>query len=231
MATVKRIVCLANSRKLSGRCIAGREWMGGRVGAWIRPVSDRPNEEVSEEERQYEDGSDPKVLDVIDIPLIAPRPRAWQQENWLLDPTAYWVRRGRVTWRDLAAMVDAPPMLWPNGYRTYHGLNDRVREDEAMSLTTSLHLLRTDSVTLSVFAPSAAFGNPKRKVYGRFSHAGTEYRLRVTDPVYERAYLAKADGEYSLGESYLTISLGEVWNGFAYKLIAAIIEKGGGVRG
>ena len=25
MATVKRIVCLANSRKLSGRCVAGKE--------------------------------------------------------------------------------------------------------------------------------------------------------------------------------------------------------------
>ena len=30
MATVKRIVCLANSRKLSGRCVAGKELSSGR---------------------------------------------------------------------------------------------------------------------------------------------------------------------------------------------------------
>lgn len=231
MSTVKRIVCLANSRKVGGRCVAGREWTGRQAGAWIRPVSDRPHEEVSEHERQYEDGSDPRVLDLVDIPLIAPCPRAWRQENWLLDPNAYWVRRGRVGWEDLAALDDAPAALWHNGCSTYHGLNDRVPLEQATGLTTSLHLLRADRVTLSVFAPSAAFGDAKRKVYGRFWHAGTEYRLRVTDPVYERAYLAQSDGDYHLGESYLTVSLGETWQGFAYKLIAAIIEKAGGVRG
>lgn len=62
--TTKRIVCLANSRKLQGRCIAGRELVGGKPAAWIRPVSDREHEEVSECERQYQDGSDPRVLDM-----------------------------------------------------------------------------------------------------------------------------------------------------------------------
>ncbi|MGH7707024.1 MAG: dual OB domain-containing protein, partial [Vulcanimicrobiaceae bacterium] len=37
---LKRIVCLANSRKLQGRCVAGRELQKNGPGAWIRPVSD-----------------------------------------------------------------------------------------------------------------------------------------------------------------------------------------------
>lgn len=97
MATVKRIVCLANSRKLNGRCVAGKELAGGRPGGWVRPVSAREHEEVSEYERQYEDGSDPRVLDTMDVPLLDPRPRGYQQENWLLDPDQYWVKVGRAT--------------------------------------------------------------------------------------------------------------------------------------
>jgi len=225
----KRIVCLANSRKVGGRCVAGREWLGREGGAWIRPVSSRPHEEVSEYERQYENGSDPKVLDVVDVPLIGARPRTYQQENWLLDPQAYWVRGGRLGWQQISGLVDAPAVLWRNGFSTYHGTDDRLPLDQADTLRASLHLLRTDQVTLSVFAPGAAFGDRKRKVYGRFRHLDTVYRFRVTDPVYERAYLARADGEYELPECYLTVSLGEVWEGFCYKLIAAIIEKGGGV--
>jgi hypothetical protein len=191
-------------------------------------VSSRPSEEVSEEERQYEDGSDPKVLDLVDVPLIGPRPGIYQQENWLLDPDYYWVRHGRVGWGDLAVLADPPGVLWLNGFSTYNGLNGRVPEQAATGLTTSLTLLRAEQVTLSVLAPGMAFGNSKRQVYGQFQYAGTYYKLRVTDPVYERHYLAQSNGNYHLGESYLTVSLGDLWEGFAYKLIAAIIPKSGG---
>ena len=86
MSSTKQIVCLANSRKLQGRCIAGREWNDeSRVGDWIRPVSDRKTQEVSEYERQYKNGSDPKVLDIIEIPVIQRQPKDYQTENWLLN--------------------------------------------------------------------------------------------------------------------------------------------------
>ena len=101
---IKRIVCLANSRKMSGRCIAGKELLeDGRPDGWVRPVSDRENEEVSEYERQYEDGGDPRVLDVIDVPVLSARPKSYQQENLLLDPGYYWERVRRVApddWRN-----------------------------------------------------------------------------------------------------------------------------------
>src|SRR4051812_9295660 len=45
MAVTKTIDCLANPRKLSGRCLAGKEPSGSSVGQWIRPVSARATEE------------------------------------------------------------------------------------------------------------------------------------------------------------------------------------------
>jgi hypothetical protein len=42
---IKRILCLANSRKLSGRCVAGTEIVKGRPGTWLRPVSDCEDQE------------------------------------------------------------------------------------------------------------------------------------------------------------------------------------------
>ena len=75
-----------------------------------------------------------------------------------------------------------------------------------------------------MFKPGEAFGSSKRRVQGRFVHAGREYALRITDPEYERRYLAKLDGRYRLGECCLTIGLGDPREGAVHKLIAAIIE-------
>jgi hypothetical protein len=220
MSEVKRLVCLANSRKLSGRCLAGKETGGS--GTWVRPVSDRLHQEVSEHERQYEDGSDPKVLDIIDVPLLHSQPNAYQSENWLLDPQFYWAKVGRVDWESLSTFADQPRELWLNGFSTGSGLNDRVPVKEAQQLGESLFLLRVHNLTLHVFAPGAAFNNLKRRVQADFSFQGVQYLLWVTDPLIERQY-AGNDGDYDVGECFLTVSLGEPKDNFCYKLVAAII--------
>jgi hypothetical protein len=230
MAIVKRIVCLANSRKLNGRCIAGKELRNEQPVGWLRPVSAREHEEVSEYERQYSDGSDPLVLDIMEVPLLEARPKGYQQENWLLDPDQYWGKVGRAAWTDLARFTDPTATLWINGNHTFNGLNDKIPLAQAGAIRHSLRLLHVKDLTLSVIKPGEAFGNPKRRVQGCFRHGVNEYRLWVTDPYYERAYLAKADGQYEVGDSFLTVSLGEPHNDACYKLIAAIIERPGGPR-
>ena len=116
--------------------------------------------------------------------------------------------------------------LWANGFKTYHGVNDRVPEAEADELTTSLYLLSLGSNSFSVFAPAAAFGNPKRRVHAEFDYGGASYALWVTDPVIEREYLAKHDGSYAGGPCFVTVSLGERDKGYCYKLVAAVIRPG-----
>lgn len=226
MQNVKRIVCLANSRRnsrrLSGRCIAGREWNDGQAGQWVRPVSARETQEVSEDERQYEDGSDPRVLDIIDLPLLDRQPEGCQTENWRLDPESCWRKVGQLSPSDLPALVEAVAPLWIDGHSTIRGENDKIPMAAVVSVADSLRLVRVGRLKLSVFTYYR-----RRRAQGRFSHAGGEYALWVTDPKFERRYRAKPDGDYEIGECCLTISLGEPYQGACHKLIAAIITADG----
>lgn len=226
MSEIKRLICLANSRKLSGRCVAGKELLARRkIGKWIRPVSDRETQEVSEYDRQYENGSDPKVLDIIDVPMRKRNPDGYQSENWLIEDTEYWEKCGSWPTTELRKLVDHVESLWINGYSTVQGENDRIPVNLSDELVDSLFFLHVDQLDLKVFAPGEAFGNSKRRVQGKFVSRGESYAFWVTDPVYEKKYLRMSDGTYSLGMCFLTVSLGEPYRGSIYKLIAAIIEK------
>ena len=231
MATggVKRIVCLANSRKFNGRCIAGKEVLPNRtIGSWVRPVTDGGGGEIRIWECQYPDGAEPKVLDVLDIPLLGHVPKDYQSENWELAPKPPW-KKVRVAPFELAAvLLDPLAPLWSMGHSTYNGLNDRVPLAEATALTDSLRFIRVENLTLNILAPGESFGDAKQRLQGRFRHEGDNYRLWVTDVLWEEEYLGKRNGEYFVGMAYLTISLGEPHEGFAYKLIAAIITPDGG---
>lgn len=223
-STVKRIVCLANSRKRGGRCVAGKELRpDGRAGGWLRPVSARDDEEVSPRERCYADGGDPQVLDVIDVPLLSPRPKTYQRENWLLDPNHRWAKVGQATWNDLRSMTDRDEPLWINGHSTRVGQNDRIPLAETAAISNSLRLIKVEALTVTVSEPSRPSADfPMLR--GSFNYLGDEYRFRITDPESESGSLNLSYGDYSVGERYLVVSLGEPFEGHAYKLIATIIK-------
>ncbi len=73
MSYTKTIFCLAASRKHGGYCFAGKDI---ETGEWIRPVSNRPKEEISVVECTTPDGTQAKLLDILEIPLIRETPRS-----------------------------------------------------------------------------------------------------------------------------------------------------------
>ena len=224
VGATKRIVCLANSRKPRGSCIAGKELLpDGRPGDWVRPVSPWRTGGVPEHLQRYTDGSIPKVLDVIDVPVLNFQPKQYQTENWLLDTKRRWTKVNQLQVNDLAPFVDAEAHLWANAYNSSNGHNNRVPPSIAEHLTDSLKLIRVDGLTLQVSQPYQ-----NRTVRGRFNYAGSDYLLSVTDPIWENQYKPRPDGNYPIGSTILAISLGELFEDqynevFAYKLIAAII--------
>ncbi|HVC31522.1 MAG TPA: hypothetical protein VND24_10070, partial [Steroidobacteraceae bacterium] len=74
------LICLANSRKLVGRCVAGLRTDGG---GWVRPVRDSLDGMLFPQDYDLGDRQEAALLDVIRVPVSAPRPEFHQPENWL----------------------------------------------------------------------------------------------------------------------------------------------------
>jgi len=68
MSSLKKIICLANSRKHQERCIAGIDI---DTGKWVRPVCDElyPQDGRIPKYIRLVEGREPELLDVLEIPL------------------------------------------------------------------------------------------------------------------------------------------------------------------
>jgi putative nucleic acid modification protein with dual OB domain len=224
MLYTKTIVCLANSRKHLGRCVAGKEYSKNGFGGWIRPVSDRATEEISWEDQRFQNNLYAQLLDVICIPMLEHRPKDYQTENHLIDRAYYWTKEGELNWKKVIGAVDSiQGPLWLNKSSSYYGVNDRVDVADAVKLSTSLLLIRPDDLAIQVAIEGAEFNNPQKKVRARFRFNNLSYLLSVTDPDVEQKYLQQDNGSYGIRESLLCVSLGEPYKDYAYKLIAAVI--------
>lgn len=225
---VKRLICLANSRKPpSGRCVAGKELNGNKTGAWIRPVSTRPGHEVSEEERRYETGAKAQLLDIVTVPLDHPSPQGHQLENHVLDPNYYWEKHGTATWDQVKTAIDARDLaFWAHSQSTKNGMNDKVAAIDTAQIGSSLKLVMVADLQLRVRTEDGYEGNPpRRRVRAAFTVYGQPYVLSLTDPVLEEKYLLEGDGAYDIGHAALCVSLAEVWNGFAFRVVASVITR------
>jgi hypothetical protein len=225
----KKMLYLANSRKHSGRCVAGREVIApGKVGSWIRPISGRPTHELSPQEQAYSDGSEPKLGDILILQMKHAAPKEYQTENWVFDDGHCWTKTGQATWAEVKSLAEHPMTLWQNGDSTYDGLNDEMKHAVAAKLTSSLCMIHVTDLVVHVCVTGAAFGNPKKRVQGRFTHRGVSYWLWVTDIAVEADYQKRPVGQYHYGECCLTISVSEPHKKssgeeYVYKLIAAVI--------
>lgn len=219
-----RIVCLANSRKTSGRCIAGREISNSGYGKWVRPISKRPTHEISEEERRYENGVRADVLEIIDIPFLNDASVPPHTEDIVINDAQYWEKVDTVGWRELQQLVEAVNgPLWQNGISTYHGSNDKLPVALAETFQSSLQLIEPDSFSIIVRSESGFEGAPnKRRARADFEVSGHRYVMQITDPKIEEEYLAKPNDTYQLDDVIICVSLSEPFHGFVFKLIAAV---------
>ena len=219
---IKTFVVLAASRKYGGYCIAGKEWSDGRIGPWIRPVSRRTNGELTAEDVRMNNEELPGCMDIVEVETLGPAHHAYQKENFFSTEKRPWMWQWKLPDAALAQLLDHPDCLWLEGFSSTSGLNDRVPEEIVVKTDTpSLYLIRPDDFTILV--TDDLYG--RKKVNARFTYRGTPYLLSVTDMTLEREYLMKPQDEYPLDNKniHLTVSLGEPFNSFCYKLVAAVM--------
>ncbi len=225
---MRRIVCLANSRKPDGRCVAGKLYVQGKFGAWLRPISIREGEELSEQERLTSKGLEPALLDILEFTISKHKPSSHQPENFVINPQHKFKQVGRISAQELLKVIDRPTNLWIMGYQSKtFGKNDLVPPSRISEVSNSLYLINPHYFTIQVVQ-----GAYSLQVRGHFTYLGAEYNLRITDPIVEERFIPKGVGEYKIEDVLLTISLAEKLFTVAsnpsssgyYKLIAGVID-------
>jgi hypothetical protein len=220
---VTRIVCLANSFKIGGNCIAGKEMVGSGFGDWVRPVSDREGGAVQDSECRYSNRLLPKLLDIIEIHLLRYEPHRHQTENYLIDPDRKWKKIANLPIHSLPQLVDTPSRLWINSDSTSAGAYNCISADEAAFQDYSLALIRPKDLRLEIGTRPRS---DERSFMCSFAYKSDVYKLRLTDPVFISAYEPKDAGVYDLGDRYICVSLTEPWRrdgNRCHKLVAAIM--------
>jgi hypothetical protein len=207
-----QIVCLANSWKEGGRCIAGIDTTRGR---WIRPVSQLKGGALSVSQCSAIDGAvsrQVQPLDIVDIGTSTPAPELGQPENHALGPTSWRVAGWATAGSLLKFAVDEPQLLY--------GTTDRVADADVRHVRNSLALVHIDTPEFEVRARDNRA--PQLRVH--INHHGVDYDLSVTDGQ-DWVRAARFDPDrYSQGKWLFTISLGGSFHGYRYKLAACGLE-------
>lgn len=202
------IVCLANSWREGGRCVAGVT-LGSE---WVRPVS-ATGGALKEADCLLDTGVSPKLLDVIEIPLGQTCPTQAQPENRYVEQGAWrFVRhlQGRPAMNLLTGLEQSDDLLFGSS-------GDSIEAADLDNAPSSSSLTIVQPVSVRWYVRARPGSRPQTR--GVFSLQHTMYDLSLTDPEF-----APADGA-TTDSPFLTISLGEeyVETGRCYKILAGVI--------
>jgi hypothetical protein len=209
-----KIICLANSYKYNGRCIVGLN----EAGQWVRPVPASKKRAIDKDIRII-DGSEPQILDILEIPLYAHGPaEGCQPENKLLKD-GQWEKVGQVRPKDLLKYCEDDSVILHNNFDYVRVCCFRMIPSYGWK---SLQLVRNKNV---VFKQDE---NNKAKWRAHFINSkGNALSLRVTDP----ATCERLErGENISKDCLLTVSMASGWSPDkqtakrCYKFVAGVVE-------
>ncbi len=210
-----RFLCLANSLKEGGRCLAGIEldmdnrpvFIDGRP-KWIRPVCDTEHGEIPIHIAVPFD-----LLDIIELDILEPRPLGYQSENISFNQKSIQ-KTGVFNVGELPNLCDHRPAIFGNRGKA-------VSQESIDDLTHSLVLIK--ATHFNVFTTTQSDRSHKSQIRISFEYNSIEYDLPITDPVFRYQYAENKNTLMEIDQIYLCVSLGIPWEGWHYKLVAGII--------
>jgi len=211
----KTIICLANSYKEGGRCIAGIELKDNEIVCksgnpiWIRPICKTPHGEIPNEI-----AVDIDILDIIEIGVKDFVPDNFQTENVLFDISSIKVV-GRFEKKILKSIC--------NNRHSYI-LSNKGKAVSSEQINDLDHSLTLISVTdFKVYEKTYQEDSGFQQIRLKFTYNTFEYDLPITDPIFLLNYKRNGQILTKVEELYLVISLGVLFEGWHYKIVAAII--------
>lgn len=217
------VICLANSRKRGGRCVVGLRTDGR---GWVRPVAPYEDGALYGQHYTLDDGSQAQVLDVLRVDVAEACPQAYQPENWLV---------GQKTWQLVSRPADSKAIAI---LRRYIERGPSLLGNETDKRSAQAFLKTPAESSLALVAPRHVDWEIRKGFHGRrqvrakFELGRAQYDLGVTDPDLEQRlshlqeglyYIPSAQDEEVSERFLLTVSLGEEFNGYHYKLVAGVI--------
>ena len=220
----RHFICLANSRKTGGRCLAGIEIAfdaekkkyslikaEGKV-RWLRPISNSEHGEVST-------GLVGSILlnSIVELTITEEILDGYQSENVKFIPNSI-KRVGKISVSkqvlDGFAENDEPNIFGNSG--------KAVHPDKIAELKRSILLVKVNNPSVHKQENNYE-GRISMQHRMRFEFNGSEYDFALTDPCFVERYEEDNGVLASCSDVYLTISLGVLHLGWYSKLVAGVI--------
>ncbi|MBO5584006.1 MAG: hypothetical protein J5942_05920 [Prevotella sp.] len=217
----KYFICLANSYKHGGRCVAGIEvlWDGekskvvrGQSGAvkWIRPVS----KETTTGEIPTHQASHINVLDVVRLEGVVPCPSYAQQENVFFQKMTSIGKHYAITSQLLQRFMD------DSHRHVFYNYGKAVLPIDYRQGSHSILLIRVEHA--EVYADEGYSGQVRYRI--SFIYHGHQYDFPITDPCYQAGLRLGQRAVGQKGTMFITCSLGLEYEGAHFKLAATVFE-------
>jgi hypothetical protein len=226
----RTIVCLANSYKHGGRCVAG---ICLETGEWLRLRGKADDGALTPREYALANSAgELRLLDVFSVDLHYALPSDCHPEDWEVS-AAPWHLIDRPCPRERFDELASAASAAAAGAHLLGGYRDRVEGSELVSkpIKASLALVSPDSLWWWIREEHG-----KRKNRALFHRNHVTYDLAVTDPRWVEQMNLLPTGIYPhsmlaphTAKVWLTISLSEVFHprpggpGWHFRIVAAVI--------
>ncbi len=214
----KYFICLANSYKHGGRCIAGIEVSprsDGRMEivrhddgrpSWIRPVSMAENGEIPMQLAQ-----DVKLLSLVKLTDVVPCPHKAHTEDVHCSRMECYSKNNEFEYGFMNQLID------PVHQAVFYFRGKAIPAKMIDRLNYSLMFIHPEKAGAYIDEE-----REKSKYRMKFTYYGSNYDFPITDPYFLDAFKKCPERYIDLTGAYLTLSLGMEFEGFHFKLVAGV---------